>query len=86
MTVEVSIFPTSLTKYTSGYTLFYQAVQQEGICYMNDNKSHKSLFAQGGRRLTGSANPFGSRLILMEPVTELTIRYSIALLPYCTTT
>lgn len=29
--VEVSIFPTSASKYMSGYTLFYQAVQQEGI-------------------------------------------------------
>ena len=29
--VEISIFPTAALKYLTGYTLFYQAVQQEGI-------------------------------------------------------
>ena len=29
--VEVSISPTAAPKYLSGYTLFYQALQQEGI-------------------------------------------------------
>ncbi|GAB2516385.1 nucleotidyltransferase domain-containing protein [Spirosoma aerophilum] len=29
--VEVSVFPTSATHYSSGHTPFYQAVQQEGI-------------------------------------------------------
>lgn len=28
--VEVSIFPVNTVKYESGYTLFYQAIQQEG--------------------------------------------------------
>ncbi|GAB3490870.1 nucleotidyltransferase domain-containing protein [Spirosoma knui] len=28
--VELSIFPTTATKYEQGYTLFYQAVEQEG--------------------------------------------------------
>lgn len=28
--VEVSIFPVNATTYESGYTLFYQAIQQEG--------------------------------------------------------
>lgn len=30
--VEISIFPTGISKYLLGYTLFYKAVQQEGIC------------------------------------------------------
>ena len=29
--VEVSIFPTAAPKYLTGHTLFYRAVQQEGI-------------------------------------------------------
>lgn len=29
--IEVSIFPVAVDKYESGYTLFYQAVQQEGM-------------------------------------------------------
>lgn len=29
--VEVSVFPTDLAKYQSGYTQFHKAVQQEGI-------------------------------------------------------
>lgn len=29
--VEVSIFPVAIDKYRLGYTLFYQAVQQEGM-------------------------------------------------------
>lgn len=28
--VEVSVFPVAITKYESGYTLFYQSVLQEG--------------------------------------------------------
>lgn len=28
---EVSVFPVAASKYNTGYTLFYQAVQQEGI-------------------------------------------------------
>lgn len=30
--VEISIFPADVSKYLSGYTLFYKAVQQEGGC------------------------------------------------------
>ena len=30
--VEVSVFPTSVSKYKAGYTLLYQAIQQEGVC------------------------------------------------------
>ncbi|GAB2559507.1 nucleotidyltransferase domain-containing protein [Spirosoma areae] len=29
--IEVSVFPVAASKYTSGYTLFYQSVEQEGI-------------------------------------------------------
>lgn len=29
--VEVSVFPTDIGKYTVGHTLFYKAVQQDGI-------------------------------------------------------
>ena len=28
---DVSIFPVAVSKYESGYTLFYQSVQQEGV-------------------------------------------------------
>ncbi|MFD2571666.1 nucleotidyltransferase domain-containing protein [Spirosoma soli] len=30
--VEVSIFPILISKYVSGHTLLYRAIQQEGIC------------------------------------------------------
>lgn len=30
-TIEVSIFPVAIDKYEAGYTLFYQAVHQEGM-------------------------------------------------------
>lgn len=30
--IEVSVFPTSLSNYLSGYTPFFQSVQHEGIC------------------------------------------------------